>query len=269
MAQNNYYDNLDLRYGEVGIAMQVIDRMCPGRVEFVIPVLTPNMRTNTKQVNKVIQKDKSNIQNDNAAAVDVSNIEVSNSLFIEIPREICAMPGGYYNSTGATKSSCVFRGSGSINASGITSIRGRASISSANVSSVSDRGLVHGSGSANLNQHGNGSIDGSVTVTLNGTLSSYSSDGGMGLTLASTNSSRYIPKGSKWLIMFIGGDISCPVVVCRLPDSAGQPVTEDNTNPITYEEINGNDYYKDEPADIIIPDPVPEPDEDGDDEDNG
>ena len=90
MAQNNYYDNLDLRYGEVGIAMQVIDRMCPGRVEFIIPVLTPNMRTNTKQVNKVIQKDKSNIQNDNAAAVG-SGINFSTCILANRAASIIAL----------------------------------------------------------------------------------------------------------------------------------------------------------------------------------
>ena len=38
--------------------------------------------------------------------------------------------------------------------------------------------------------------------------------------------------------MFVGGDISCPVVICRLPDSAGVPVTE--TEEIKYDEIDQN-----------------------------
>ena len=42
-SQSDYYGNVDLRYAEVGIAMQKIDRMNPGMVKFSIPTLTPGM----------------------------------------------------------------------------------------------------------------------------------------------------------------------------------------------------------------------------------
>ena len=44
-----------------------------------------------------------------------------------------------------------------------------------------------------------GNIKGTATFTLN-------------------NVNRYIEKNSRWLIGFIGGDMSMPAVICRLPD---------------------------------------------------
>lgn len=250
-AQQGYYDNLDLKYPEIGIAMQVIDRLQPGRVAFSIPVLTPNMNNTSKTSTKVIQRDKSNIQNDNRDAVDVSDIEVSNVLYIELPRELCALPGAYYDVSGRFNGVQDGSGNGSITihgnliANGTASINGRLKFSGNINGSCSIGGPVRGasfSGSGSIQGassfSGTGSIQGTITSSASrNNVGIQSIDGRLGMNL--NKSSRYIPAGSKWLIAFIGGDISCPVVVCRLPDSAGSPVTEDS--PIDYSTIDGNE----------------------------
>lgn len=148
MLNRKFYDNLDLKYGEIGIALTRIDRMNPGYVSFAIPSLNPNYGVDTVENKKIIQRNPSNIMNDKDNSVSIGDINVTNNLKIYIPKELCSLPYSikYWNS---------------------------------------EKGKYE-----------------------------YTSE-------------RYIHKNSKWLIMFIGGDIACPCIVCRLPDSAGNPITSD------------------------------------------
>lgn len=192
MSESNYYDsaNISMKYLEIGIALSVIDRMNPGKIPFCIPSITPNTNKSSTTDKKIIQASKTNILTDNKDAVDVSNIEVSNYIYIDIPKELTALPGAVYDVSGDLD----IKGSGD------------ESIVSANIAGtglVSERlGKidVHGGVSGNIS-----SIN--LNTKVNGKLD-----------LVLSNEYRYIPQNSKWLISFIGGDMSMPCVICRLPD---------------------------------------------------
>lgn len=84
----NFYDTLDLKYPEIGIAIQDIDRSNPGLVKIIIPILTPNMDT-TKIIQKIAYQNSSNLKNLNKNNVDIQNIQISNYIEIPFPKEIC------------------------------------------------------------------------------------------------------------------------------------------------------------------------------------
>ena len=65
--------------------MTRIDRINPGSVPFCIPILTPELNTSTMQDSKIVQRSKSNLDNENPDAVEVSDIETSNYVYITIP----------------------------------------------------------------------------------------------------------------------------------------------------------------------------------------
>lgn len=193
MAQTDYYGtgNLELTYLEIGIALTSIDRMNPGSIPFSIPVLTPNENKESVTNKKIIQRSKTNILNENKDAVDVSNIELSNAIYITIPKELVALPGATYYVNGTFD---YLNGS-----SGSIDISGR----------LAGGGTVIQGGSFDVQ----GTVDGNITSysLLNGSVKGT-------LSLVLTEEYRYIPKNSKWLIAFVGGDTSMPRVVCRLPD---------------------------------------------------
>ena len=129
---SNFYENLDLKYPEIAIAMEEIDRLSPGLISFVIPILTPTM-DNTKLVTKTIYQNRSSLRNSKYSAYEIGNVELSNSVYIKIPIEIT---GG---------------------------------LSLLNMNDIPD-------------------------------------------------SIRYIPKGSKWIVVFVGGDITKPRIIAPYPD---------------------------------------------------
>ena len=129
---SNFYENLDLKYPEIAIAMEEIDRLSPGLISFVIPILTPTM-DNTKLVTKTIYQNRSSLRNSKYSAYEIGNVELSNSVYIKIPIEIT---GG---------------------------------LSLLNMNDIPD-------------------------------------------------SIRYIQKGSKWIVVFVGGDITKPRIIAPYPD---------------------------------------------------
>ena len=102
MADSSFYNsgNMDLKYLEIGIALSRIDRMRPGKIPFCIPVLTPTLNQNDKQESTIVQQSKTNIVTKNANAVEVSNLNVSNYIEIEIPRELTCLPDPTYDIKG-------------------------------------------------------------------------------------------------------------------------------------------------------------------------
>lgn len=86
----NFYDNMDLRYPEIGIAMQKIDRFNPGSIKFIIPVLTPNM-DNSRLIDSKIHQNKDNLMNKNRNIVEVETLNIKNYITIKMPREVCSM----------------------------------------------------------------------------------------------------------------------------------------------------------------------------------
>lgn len=187
---SDFYDNLDLKYPEIGIAIDDIDRMNPGKVRFIIPVLTPGLSTTQASDNTIYQQDKTNLQNASNVKLEVENLKVSNYITIGIPKELCVLPGGKYDVT-----------EGTINLSG-----GTEQINSANISGT---GGVYPSDIS----VGSISVSGSVTngkLTLN--------ESGVKGWINITPQDRIIKKGSKWIISFIGGDITNPQVIGRYYD---------------------------------------------------
>ena len=86
----NFYDNMDLTYPEIGIAIDQINRKNPGNVRIIIPVLTP-MMDNSKNINKIIYQSTYNLKNSNRN-VEIGNIQVCNYIEIPFPKEICYSP---------------------------------------------------------------------------------------------------------------------------------------------------------------------------------
>lgn len=237
MAKQNFYEELDLRYGEIAIAMKQIDRMKPGKIPFYIPVLTPNMSGEKEVSNKIIQRDKSTLSNIDKGTIDVSNVELCNTIEIEVPRELCALPGALYDVNGILN----IRGSYSMSGNGKTEISGSLSGSENSSGSRDDKSIslsgggsisidgssllginVNGSGSALETFSGNTKIDGKLIGSTisegSGTIAITEGATEGYLELVLNKRDRYIPAKSKWLIMFIGGDINMPRIISRLPD---------------------------------------------------
>lgn len=89
----NFYDTLDLKYPEIGIAMQDIDRTNPGKVKIIIPILTPNIDS-TKLVEKISYQNTSNLKNADKRTVNIQNIKITNYVEIPFPKEICTTYDG-------------------------------------------------------------------------------------------------------------------------------------------------------------------------------
>lgn len=84
----NFYDNMDLRYPEIGIAMQQIDRLDPGEVKFIIPILTPNM-DNSRLIDSRVHQNKDNLMNKNKS-IEVESLNIRNYISIKMPKEVCS-----------------------------------------------------------------------------------------------------------------------------------------------------------------------------------
>lgn len=84
----DFYDKMDLKYPEIAIAIDDIDRSNPGNVRFIIPVLTPLM-DNSKPITDSIRQNKSSLRNDQSVKLEVENIIVTNFISIKVPQEVC------------------------------------------------------------------------------------------------------------------------------------------------------------------------------------
>lgn len=182
---SDFYDSLDLKYPEIGIAMQDIDRTNPGKVKFIIPILTPNM-DNTKLVDQKAYQNSANLMNADKN-IEIENIQVTNYIEIPMPKELCAFVGGDFNVVNVT--SMEDKHQGTVTLSGNTGMSGGIS-------------------------HSHATLSGSGTLNFNGSQTHYKGV----LKIIPTDEYRYIKKGSKWIIVFVGGDITKPRVIARYPE---------------------------------------------------
>ena len=196
--KDNFYDNLDLRYPEIAIALEDIDRCNPGKIKFSVPILTPTMPQSSEHKEKIIQN-KSALINKDKSAVEVSNIEFTNYIEIEVPKELCALahctysildhPTSYIDSPDAyNKQSGTVRCEGCPGAPGCDHCSGAPGVQ----------------GGEYIDVHGTAKMN-----HITGLIELCPVDEG--------DNYRYIKKPSKWLVMFIGGDINRPAIICRLP----------------------------------------------------
>lgn len=182
---NNFYDNLDLKYPEIAIALQDIDRTNPGLVKFSIPILTPNLDNSKIFTNKIYQN-SSSLVNKNKGEFEVDDLILSNYVEIPVPREICCICDGIFY------------------------ILRKDSILDVDNADTEIQGRLAGSGS--VVEGGSFSVAGSVNGKMD--FRSESLEGQINIM----PKDRYIKEGSKWIVVFIGGDITKPRIVARYLD---------------------------------------------------
>lgn len=188
---SNFYDNLDLKYPEIGIAMQDIDRLNPGVVKFVVPILTPNLNT-SELVDTVSRQNSRNLMNAEKN-MDIRNIRLSNYISIPVPAELCTITATEYK---------IVSGS-------ITMTSENSNISKAHQIGTGEIHIPTNNASASIDVTGR--IYGSLTIN-----DSNISKGK--ISIVPSDEDRYIEKGSKWIIVFVGGDITKPRVISRYLD---------------------------------------------------
>ena len=189
MANADFYNELDLRYPEIAICIDRIDRTNPGVRNFYIPILTPNLDTSSlKKKEETVRLDSSVIANQDS--VSISNIKIQNYIPISVPKELCAFVGGEFNVVNVD--SMTFDSNGTITISGSTSSGG------------------------GLGAHSHNTLSGSANATYKGKETSYKGI----LNIVPTDKYRYIEPGSKWIVVFIGGDIGKPQIIAPYRESA-------------------------------------------------
>lgn len=184
MAKTDFYDELDLRYPEIAVCLDVIDRTNPGTKNFYIPVLTPNVDTTSlKKKTQTIRQTNATLVNENKP--NISSVEVQNYIPIKIPKELCAFVGGDFNVVNVE--------SIEVNADGRITIGGSTDVS------------------GGLAPHSHSTLSGIGSFTFQGQDTLYKGI----LNIIPTDEYRYIDKGSKWIVVFIGGDINQPQLIGR------------------------------------------------------
>lgn len=181
MSDLNYYENLDLKYPEIAIAQEDIDRCNPGIIKFSVPILGPDVPQFPEYKQKIIQTN-SNIVNKNKSEVEVSDIMIYNYIKIDVPRELCALAHCTYNVLD--------------HPSHLVSPKPHAHNDQTGLVAPGSGGAINVTGYAKMNH-------------VTGLIELCPVDEG--------DDYRYIRKPSKWLVMFIGGDVNKPVIICRLP----------------------------------------------------
>ena len=188
MATSNYYDTLNLCYPEIAICIDRIDRTNPGTRNFYIPILTPDLDTTSlKKKTEIVRNSSSVIANQDAVQVD--NVEIQNYIPITIPKELCAFVGGDFI------------------------------IKNVENMTVEENGTITISGSTSYNgglSHNHATLEGTGRLTLEGEQTLYKGI----LNIVPTDEYRYIAPGSKWLVMFIGGDINKPQIIAPYTEPA-------------------------------------------------
>ena len=169
MANSNFYDNLDLRYPEIAICIDRIDRINPGIKNFYIPILTPNVDTSSlKTKTEIVRLDNSILENDQK--INISSVKVQNYIPISIPKELCSILDGEFS-----------------------------------IENIKDISIKTNNGKINIT----GSTQSGGTMTFDGKVATFKGD----IKIIPKN--RYIDAGSKWIVVFIGGDINKPQIIGR------------------------------------------------------
>lgn len=157
---SSFYDELDLKYPEIAVCIERIDRLNPGSPKFIIPVLTPNMSIDNES-SQYIRQNTSNLRNGDISP-EITDITMSNYMRIPLPKELC----GNYDSNFLQY-----------------------------VRFIADTAIES-------SNNGNGE-----SSTLNKKIQTLYD------VLSRMSSSRYIKKGSKWIVVFVGGDITKPRII--------------------------------------------------------
>jgi hypothetical protein len=161
---SSFYDELDLKYPEIAICVERIDRLNPGNPKFIIPVLTPNMSIDNES-SQSIRQNTSNLRNGDISP-EITDITMSNYMKIPLPKELC----GNYDSKF------------------LQAVR---FLIDTTISCSSSNSEDYHSCNGTLNKKFNTLYQVLINMT----------------------SSRYIKKGSKWIVVFVGGDVTKPRII--------------------------------------------------------
>ena len=187
MANADFYEELDLRYPEIAVCIEKIDRTNPGKKKFYIPVLTPNLDTTSLKTKvETVHQNSSNIVNENGP--NIENVKIQNYIEIYLPKELCAFVGGDFKVV--NKGDMTVKSNGRITIGGSTGLGG------------------------GMGPHTHSTLSGGGSYTIDGAETTYKGI----LNSIPTDQYRYIEKGSKWIVVFIGGDISKPQIIGRYYD---------------------------------------------------
>ena len=193
---SNFYETLDLRYNEIAIAKDTIDRIDPGPIRFIIPVLTPNM-SSTSIVEDKIRLNSSNLMNRDTKP-EIEDLKLTNFVTIIIPKELCAFVGGVFE---VQEDQPLF-------------VYPRQSVLHFREGDAYTDN-AHQVGSGSVSDPGN-SID--VDGYVEGVLRVKDSIPSGFLNLMPVD--RYIFEPSKWILTFVGGDVTKPRILARYPEDA-------------------------------------------------
>lgn len=91
----NFYDTLDLKYPEIGVALQDINTSNPKNIKIAIPVLTPELQTKDI-MKKNIKLNTSNLMNSYENMIETDDLELRNYMKLTIPSEVATSKGEDY-----------------------------------------------------------------------------------------------------------------------------------------------------------------------------
>lgn len=202
----NYYAELDLRYPEIAYAQEAIFRPNPGTINFSIPALTGVGGTHK---DKAVQKN-TNIKNQDKPAI--GNIQFNGIIPIKVPKELCCYMNYGYS---FAKMNMEFIGevsNGNIKANGKSTYLDTHTY---NLDIASSGGPSHShSGTVTIGGGISEQRDFDIDFKKTSTGSIAEAKGHMVISC----DDPYIPKGSAWIVVFIGGDINKPVIIARYYD---------------------------------------------------
>ena len=199
----DFYDKLDLKYPEIGICIDKIDRIKPGKRRFIIPILTPNLDIENLAESKIHQT-ADNIMN-KEKNIEVEDIDVCNYVEIQIPKELCCICDGPFKIIEDKEKSIIdLYDSTSPN------------ISNAHQSGIG--GVSCEAGTISVS----GRVSGDKLTFTDGMIKGFAK-------IEPDEEIRYIEEGSKWIIVFLGGDITKPMVVARCPYEDGSEETTEES----------------------------------------
>lgn len=201
---------MQINTAEIAIAKQPIFRPNPGIVKFYIPSLMENSSGEAKNNQPIIQRNTSIVNNDKSN-INISSVTTSNYIDIYLPRELTGYIDGAFDTSGllymdsntTAPTNLQLEGQLSLNLDGSTEESGGDDHS---------HPLKNTLMSTSQPWNFSGNIKSQNNILLSKAQPSF-------VNLQAQDNT--IPINSKWIVIFVGGDIRYPVIIARCPDNYG------------------------------------------------
>lgn len=195
-------------YPTIAICIENMDRLKDKEYKFTIPFLNFNMNASEEEKDEIKNQGITNIANDKK--VSIGKVEINNYFMIYVPKELMSINqtnigiDGYVEGMGSNISNLSYNSSNIDNGNFNTSITiPPHTESSYTISNIIMSIIRFGAGViSNIKQ----SYD-SIKLKIHTT---YKNNG---ITIEPKD--RIIKKGSKWIVIFIDGDLSKPAIIAR------------------------------------------------------